>query len=87
MIFSLAGVPPFCVFFSKLSIFISLVDAYFYLVAVFAVLTSVISALYYIRQIKLFYFEKNDNWFYFAPISKGASLVLVLTAICFNFLC
>nr|YP_009364847.1 NADH dehydrogenase subunit 2 [Fucus distichus]ARI50035.1 NADH dehydrogenase subunit 2 [Fucus distichus] len=81
MIFSLAGVPPLGGFFAKLNIFISLVDASFYLVAIFSVLTSVISAFYYIRLIKIFYFEKNDNWFYFAPISKGASLVLVLTAI------
>ena len=52
MIFSLVGVPPLLgVFFPKLNIFISLVDASFYLVAVFAVLTSVISAFYYIRLI------------------------------------
>ena len=81
MIFSLAGVPPLGVFFAKLNIFISLVDASFYLVAVFAVLTSVISAFYYIPLIKKKKIEKNDNWLYFAPISKGASLVLVLTAI------
>ena len=49
--------------------------------AVFAVLTSVISAFYYIRLIKKLKNEKNEYWFYFAPISKGASLVLVLTAI------
>ena len=40
MIFSLAGVPPLGVFFSKLNIFISLVDASFYLVAVFTFLLS-----------------------------------------------
>ena len=52
MIFSLAGVPPLGVFFAKLNVFFSLVDASFYLVAVFAVLASVISAFYYIRLIK-----------------------------------
>ena len=37
---------------------------------------------YILRQIHIFIFEKKDNWFYFAPISKGASsLVLVLPAI------
>ena len=43
MIFSLAGVPPLLgVFFAKFNIFISLVDASFYLVAIFAILTSCI---------------------------------------------
>ena len=88
MIFSLAGIPPLGGFFAKLNIFISLVDASFYLIAVFTVLTSVISAFYYIRLIKIFYFEKNENWFFFAPLSKGSAIVLVLTAltICF-FIC
>ena len=81
MIFSLAGIPPLGGFFAKLNIFVGLVDASFYIVAVFAVLTSVISAFYYIRLIKIFYFEKNENWFFFAPLDKGAAIVLVLTAL------
>ena len=52
IIFSLADVLPLGGFFAKLNIFISLVDASFYLVTVFAVSTSVISAFYYIRLIK-----------------------------------
>jgi len=88
MIFSLAGIPPLGGFFAKLNIFISLVDASFYIIAIFAVLTSVISAFYYVRLIKIFYFEKNENWFFFAPLSKGSVLALVLAAltVCF-FMC
>nr|QWK44502.1 NADH dehydrogenase subunit 2 [Desmarestia aculeata] len=88
MIFSLAGIPPLGGFFAKLNIFVSLVDASFYLIAIFTVLTSVISAFYYIRLIKIFYFEKNEKWFFFAPLSKGSATVLVLTAltVCF-FIC
>jgi len=88
MIFSLAGIPPLGGFFAKLNIFVSLVDASFYLLAIFAVLTSVISAFYYVRLIKIFYFEKNENWFFFSPLSKGSAIVLVLTAltVCF-FMC
>ena len=55
MIFSLAGVPPLGVFFAKLNIFVSSVDAFFYLVTVFAVSTSVISAFYHIRLIYIFF--------------------------------
>lgn len=81
MIFSLAGIPPFGGFFAKLNIFIGLIDSSFFIIAVFAVLTSVISAFYYIRLIKIFYFEKNNNWFFFAPLTKGASIILVLSGL------
>nr|YP_011008441.1 NADH dehydrogenase subunit 2 [Undaria peterseniana]WBP70412.1 NADH dehydrogenase subunit 2 [Undaria peterseniana] len=81
MIFSLAGIPPFGGFFAKLNIFVSLIDSSFFIVAIFVVITSVISAFYYIRLIKIFYFEKNKNWFFFTPLSKGAALVLVLSGL------
>lgn len=81
MIFSLAGIPPFGGFFAKLNIFIGLVDSSFYIVSIFAVLTSVISAFYYIRLIKIFYFESNNNWVFFAPLTKGAAVVLVLSSL------
>nr|YP_010118795.1 NADH dehydrogenase subunit 2 [Laminaria solidungula]QQY85013.1 NADH dehydrogenase subunit 2 [Laminaria solidungula] len=81
MIFSLAGIPPFGGFFAKLNIFVSLVDSSFYIIAIFVVIASVISAFYYIRLIKIFYFEKNKNWFFFAPLSKGAAMVLVLSGL------
>lgn len=85
MIFSLAGIPPFGGFFAKLNIFISLINSSFYIVAVFVVFTSVISAFYYIRLIKIFYFERNQNWFFFAPLTKGASMVLVLSGLVVTF--
>nr|WJW71310.1 NADH dehydrogenase subunit 2 [Macrocystis pyrifera] len=81
MIFSLAGIPPFGGFFAKLNIFVSLVDSSFYIISIFVVITSVISAFYYIRLIKIFYFEKNSNWFFFAPLSKSAAMVLVLSGL------
>ena len=81
MIFSLAGIPPFGGFFAKFNIFIGLVDSSFYIMSIIAVVTSVISAFYYIRLIKIFYFEKTQNWFYFAPLNKSASLILVLSGL------
>ncbi len=81
MIFSLAGIPPFGGFFAKINIFIGLVDSSFYIISIIAVVTSVISAFYYIRLIKIFYFEKTQNWFYFAPLNKSASIVLVLSGL------
>nr|QWK44217.1 NADH dehydrogenase subunit 2 [Akkesiphycus lubricus] len=81
MIFSLAGIPPFGGFFAKLNIFVGLVDSSFYLLAIFTVFTSVVSAFYYLRLIKIFYFEKNNTWFFFPPLSKGAGVVLVLSCL------
>nr|QWK44807.1 NADH dehydrogenase subunit 2 [Postelsia palmaeformis] len=81
MIFSLAGVPPFGGFFAKLNIFVSLVDSSFYIIAVFVVITSVISAFYYLRLIKIFFFENNRNWFFFTPLPKGAAIALVLSGL------
>ena len=80
MTFSLAGIPPLGGFFVKLNIFVNLVDASFYIVSVFVVLTSSISAFYYIRLIKIFYFEKNEKWFFFFPLNKKGALVLIVTS-------
>nr|YP_011007952.1 NADH dehydrogenase subunit 2 [Chorda asiatica]QWK44424.1 NADH dehydrogenase subunit 2 [Chorda asiatica]WBP69783.1 NADH dehydrogenase subunit 2 [Chorda asiatica] len=81
IIFSLAGIPPFGGFFAKLNIFVGLVDSSFYILTIFAVLTSVISAFYYIRLVKIFYYEKNKNWVFFLPLTKGAAIVLVLSGL------
>ena len=78
MIFSLAGVPPLGGFFAKLNIFVSVIDSSYFLIAIVAVLTSVISAFYYIRLIKIFYFERAENWFYFTPLTKSAAFCVVI---------
>ena len=80
MFFSLAGIPPFAGFFAKLFVFVSLIDGYFYVVSVFAVLTSVLSAFYYLRLIKILYFEKTKTWIFFDSLSKSYSFVLVLSS-------
>lgn len=80
MFFSLAGIPPFGGFFAKMMVFLALIDGYFYLVCVSAVLTSVISAFYYLRIIKILYFEKSKTWIFFDSISKLHAFVLTLTA-------
>lgn len=80
MIFSLAGIPPFAGFFAKLLIFISLIDGYFYFVSIIVVITSVLSAFYYLRLIKILYFEKINTWLFFSPLSKIHSFVLVFSS-------
>jgi len=55
--FSLAGVPPMAGFFGKFFIFMAAVDAQAYYLAVIGVLASVVGAYYYLRVVKIMYFD------------------------------
>jgi NADH-quinone oxidoreductase subunit N len=57
MMFSMAGIPPLAGFFGKLFVFQAAVDAGLYGLAVFGVVASVVSAFYYLRIIKVMYFD------------------------------
>jgi len=56
--FSMAGVPPLAGFWGKLYVFMAAVDKGMYTLAVLGVLTSVVSAYYYLRIIKIMYFDE-----------------------------
>jgi NADH-quinone oxidoreductase subunit N len=56
--FSLAGVPPLAGFFGKYFVFLAAVQANMVPLAVIGVLTSVVAAFYYLRIIKLMYFDE-----------------------------
>lgn len=57
LLFSMAGIPPLGGFFSKLFIFQAVIDAQLYALAVVGVIASVIGAYYYLRVIKVMYFD------------------------------
>ncbi len=57
ILFSLAGIPPLAGFFAKFYIFMSVVESQMYVLAVIGLVTTVISAFYYIRIIKVMYFD------------------------------
>jgi NADH-quinone oxidoreductase subunit N len=59
LMFSMAGIPPLAGFFGKLFIFQSAVSGGFYALAIFGVITSVIAAYYYLRIIKVMYFDES----------------------------
>ncbi len=61
---SMAGIPPFAGFFGKFYIFASALNSNLYSLAVFGVLSSVIAAFYYLRIIKVIYFDdyKSTNY-------------------------
>ena len=57
LLFSLAGVPPLAGFFAKFYVFLAVVEAGLYPLAVIGVLASVVAAFYYLRIVKLMYFD------------------------------
>jgi NADH-quinone oxidoreductase subunit N len=61
MMFSLAGVPPTLGFAAKLSILEALVDADYIALAVIAVIASLIGAFYYLRVVKVMYFDEPSH--------------------------
>ena len=56
--FSLAGIPPLAGFFGKFYIFMSAIKSDFYLLAVVGIVASVVSAFYYLRIVKIIYFDE-----------------------------
>jgi len=59
LLFSMAGIPPMAGFFAKFYILLSVIKQELYYLAIIAVLTSVISAFYYLRIIKIMYFNES----------------------------
>ena len=68
VMFSMAGIPPLAGFFGKWYVFLAAVNAGLVPLAIIGVLTSVVGAFYYLRIIKLMYFEGAD-----APLDEGLS--------------
>jgi NADH-quinone oxidoreductase subunit N len=76
ILFSMCGLPPLAGFFSKLFVFVSAVNVGMYPLAIAGVMTSVIASFYYIRVIKVMFFEstiKNNN---LNTFSKSSALFL-----------
>ena len=85
--FSMAGIPPFSGFFGKLYVFKAAVDSGLWTLAVIGVLTSVIGAYYYLRVIKVMYFDDAQPAFDArAPsLSFVAAIGAVVTTLFFVF--
>ncbi|WP_043336241.1 NADH-quinone oxidoreductase subunit NuoN [Belnapia moabensis] len=72
--FSMAGIPPLAGFFGKLYVFLAAVQGGYWTLAVIGVLTSVVSAYYYLRIVKVMYFDQAVGALDRAP----ASLTIVM---------
>ncbi|WP_114943807.1 NADH-quinone oxidoreductase subunit NuoN [Microvirga calopogonii] len=78
MMFSLAGIPPLAGFFAKFYVFAAAIQANLVTLAVIGVVTSVIGAYYYLRIVKVMYFDAPVERF--ERMSPGVSFVLVLSS-------
>jgi len=63
IMFSLAGIPPLAGFFAKFYIFMSVIESGMYTLAIVGLLSTVISAFYYLRIIKIIYFDEIKDPF------------------------
>jgi NADH-quinone oxidoreductase subunit N len=61
ILFSLAGIPPLAGFFAKFYIFKAVIEQSMYFLAIVGLLSTVISAFYYLKIIKVIYFDKEKE--------------------------
>ena len=76
--FSMAGIPPLAGFFGKLYVFLPAISAGLYTLAVIGVLASVVGAYYYLRIIKVMYFDELKDGFDASPGWEVPSIMAVM---------
>ncbi len=76
ILFSLAGIPPLAGFFAKFYVFTAVIEQKMYALAIIGLLTTVISAFYYLRIIKIIYFD--DSAISFDPVKNSVAKLSIL---------
>jgi NADH-quinone oxidoreductase subunit N len=79
VLFSMAGIPPLAGFFAKFYVFAAAIKAGLYALAVIGVLASVVAAYYYLRVVKIMFFD--DAREPFRPVDRGPGLVMTLSGL------
>ena len=79
LMFSLAGIPPLAGFFAKFYVFLAAIEAELYTLAVIGVLSSVVGAFYYLRIVKIMYFDEPADAF--DPMPGALRTVLAVSGI------
>jgi NADH-quinone oxidoreductase subunit N len=76
IMFSMAGVPPTVGFYAKLSVLQAVVQIEMFWLAIFAVIFSIIGAFYYLRLVKVMYFDKPEDE---SPLPRALGMNVVLS--------
>jgi NADH-quinone oxidoreductase subunit N len=77
LLFSLIGLPPLAGFFAKWHVFLAAIEANLFLLSVIGVLASAVSAYYYLRIVKVMYFDAPVRTF--SPVPSGLGAVIALS--------
>jgi NADH-quinone oxidoreductase subunit N len=77
LMFSLAGIPPLAGFWGKWYVFLAAIDAKLYALAVIGVVSSVVGAFYYLRVIKIMWFDESAGGF--QPMAGELRFVMLLS--------
>lgn len=77
-LFSMAGIPPLAGFYSKLYVFMNAMHHSLYILLITGILTSSISAYYYLNIIKVMYFDKTNHWVFYSAIDFQKSMILAI---------
>jgi NADH-quinone oxidoreductase subunit N len=85
MLFSLAGIPPLGGFFAKFYVFTSVLEQKMYTLAIIGLLTTVISAFYYLKIIKTIYFEDNNSSFDMVNNKNITGTILICSTVLVTF--
>jgi len=75
-LFSMAGIPPLAGFYGKMYVFLTLIDANYITLALLCIVASVVGAVYYIRIIKMMYFDTAPNYPISTPLSAPRALLI-----------
>ena len=75
ILFSLAGIPPLGGFFAKFYVFVAVLEQEMYALAIIGLLTTVMSAFYYLKIIKTVYFD--DSVITFEPTKNKTAQISV----------
>ena len=76
ILFSVAGFPPMVGFLVKINVFLTAIESSMYFIALISILCSVVATFYYIRIIKIVYFEKTVSGKLYYPISTERVYIL-----------
>jgi NADH-quinone oxidoreductase subunit N len=77
MMFALVGLPPLAGFFAKWHVFLAAIEANLFVLAVIGVLASAISAFYYLRVVKVMYFDEPVQEF--AAVPRELTIVMAVS--------
>ena len=80
ILFSLAGIPPLAGFFAKFYIFLAVIEQSMYYLAIVGLLSTVIAAFYYLRIIKIIYFDPEKEK-YETNHSIGLKVTLIVSTL------